>query len=55
LAPAKAIVNGGSYDGDQSLRAARPRAACVHFTGLATRWMDNGAYGYIDNVICYSF
>lgn len=36
--------------------AERPtRAAYVHFTQLDTRWMDNDAYGHVNNVVYYSF
>ena len=27
----------------------------VHFTTITTRWMDNDAYGHINNVVYYSF
>jgi acyl-CoA thioester hydrolase len=37
------------------MRAAKPRSAYVHFTGIPTRWMDNDAYGHVNNVIYYSF
>lgn len=30
------------------------RAAYRHFTPLATRWMDNDAYGHLNNVVYYS-
>jgi acyl-CoA thioester hydrolase len=26
-----------------------------HFTAITTRWMDNDAYGHINNVVYYSF
>ena len=30
------------------------RDAYRHFTSLATRWMDNDAYGHLNNVVYYS-
>ncbi|HET7794005.1 MAG TPA: thioesterase family protein [Rhizobacter sp.] len=30
------------------------RDAYPHFTPLATRWMDNDAYGHLNNVVYYS-
>ncbi|MEO8154678.1 MAG: thioesterase family protein [Rhizobacter sp.] len=39
--------------------SARPqpdgRDAYRHFTPLTTRWMDNDAYGHLNNVVYYSF
>jgi acyl-CoA thioester hydrolase len=32
-----------------------PRAAYRRFVPLATRWLDNDAYGHINNVVYYSF
>ncbi len=37
------------------MRSAKPRSSYVHFTELTTRWMDNDAYGHINNVVYYSF
>jgi acyl-CoA thioester hydrolase len=38
--------------------ASRPqpdgREAYRHFTSLTTRWMDNDAYGHLNNVVYYS-
>ena len=34
--------------------AAEPRSAYRHFTPLQTRWMDNDAYGHLNNVVYYS-
>ncbi|CAN5405823.1 thioesterase family protein [soil metagenome] len=31
-----------------------PRSAYRHFTSLPTRWMDNDAYGHVNNVVYYS-
>jgi acyl-CoA thioester hydrolase len=31
------------------------RAEYPHFLALATRWMDNDAYGHVNNVVYYSF
>lgn len=32
-----------------------PRAAYRHFHRIATRWMDNDAYGHVNNVVYYSY
>ncbi len=32
-----------------------PRSAWRHFQRISTRWMDNDAYGHINNVVYYSF
>ena len=32
-----------------------PRNAYPHFQSITTRWMDNDAYGHINNVVYYSF
>ena len=34
---------------------AQPRRAYRHFSPIATRWMDNDAYGHINNVVYYSY
>lgn len=34
--------------------APEPRDAYRHFTSLTTRWMDNDAYGHLNNVVYYS-
>lgn len=31
------------------------RAAYRHFRAIPTRWMDNDAYGHVNNVVYYSF
>ena len=31
------------------------RAEFAHFLALPTRWMDNDAYGHVNNVVYYSF
>ena len=31
------------------------RTAYRHFTDIATRWMDNDAYGHVNNVVYYSW
>ena len=31
------------------------RAEYRHFTTIETRWMDNDAYGHVNNVVYYSF
>ena len=35
--------------------APQPRSAYRHFSSISTRWMDNDAYGHINNVVYYSF
>jgi acyl-CoA thioester hydrolase len=38
------------------VRPAPPsRDAYRHFSSISTRWMDNDAYGHINNVVYYSF
>ena len=32
-----------------------PRSAYAHFMPITTRWMDNDAYGHINNVVYYSY
>lgn len=32
-----------------------PRQAFRHFDRISTRWMDNDAYGHINNVVYYSY
>ena len=32
-----------------------PASAFAHFTGISTRWIDNDAYGHINNVVYYEF
>ncbi|HEX5683168.1 MAG TPA: thioesterase family protein [Ideonella sp.] len=34
---------------------AEPRSAYCVFRTIGTRWMDNDAYGHINNVVYYSF
>jgi acyl-CoA thioester hydrolase len=34
---------------------ARPRSDYRHFKPITTRWMDNDAYGHVNNVVYYSF
>src|SRR5436190_24221789 len=34
---------------------ANPRTAYRHFRAIPTRWMDNDAYGHINNVTYYSY
>ncbi len=33
----------------------QPRDSYRHFCRITTRWMDNDAYGHINNVVYYSF
>ena len=35
--------------------APQPRGAYRHFSSISTRWMDNDAYGHINNVVYYSY
>lgn len=43
----------------EEARAPRPsaeaRAAYRHFLPIATRWMDNDAYGHVNNVVYYAY
>ena len=32
-----------------------PRSQFRHFETIATRWMDNDAYGHVNNVVHYSY
>ncbi|HKY87445.1 MAG TPA: thioesterase family protein [Pseudorhodoplanes sp.] len=32
-----------------------PRSAYRHFQDITTRWMDNDAYGHVNNVVYYSY
>ena len=38
-----------------SRRPPPTRAEFAHFLALPTRWMDNDAYGHVNNVVYYSF
>src|SRR5580692_5670217 len=35
--------------------SALSRDAYCHFLSIPTRWMDNDAYGHVNNVVYYSF
>lgn len=35
--------------------APQPRAAYRHFLPIQTRWMDNDAYGHVNNVVYYAW
>jgi acyl-CoA thioester hydrolase len=35
--------------------APEPRSAYRHFRRITTRWMDNDAYGHVNNVVYYSW
>ncbi|HEY1610660.1 MAG TPA: thioesterase family protein [Paraburkholderia sp.] len=35
--------------------AVLSRAAYHHFLSITTRWMDNDAYGHVNNVVYYSY
>jgi acyl-CoA thioester hydrolase len=34
---------------------AESRSAYAHFQSITTRWMDNDAYGHVNNVVYYSY
>ncbi len=34
---------------------AEPRSAYARFQAITTRWMDNDAYGHVNNVVYYSY
>lgn len=36
-------------------KPAETRAAFSHFHRITTRWMDNDAYGHVNNVVYYSY
>lgn len=36
-------------------KGPRPRSSYKHISAITTRWMDNDAYGHINNVVYYSF
>lgn len=36
-------------------KPAETRAAFAHFHQITTRWMDNDAYGHVNNVVYYSY
>ena len=36
-------------------RPPAARGEFAHFLALPTRWMDNDAYGHVNNVVYYSF
>ena len=38
-----------------SIAPAAARAAYRHFQAIPTRWMDNDAYGHVNNVTYYSY
>jgi len=40
---------------DPARRAPEPRSAYRAFREITTRWMDNDAYGHVNNVVYYSF
>ena len=42
-------------DGQQRAAVPLPRAAYRHFLAIPTRWMDNDAYGHVNNVTYYSY
>lgn len=35
--------------------APQPRSVFRHFSSIPTRWLDNDAYGHINNVVYYSY
>jgi acyl-CoA thioester hydrolase len=36
-------------------RSQDPRQTYRHFQAISTRWMDNDAYGHVNNVVYYSY
>jgi acyl-CoA thioester hydrolase len=44
-----------SSDSSEARPSAEPRSAFRAFRNISTRWMDNDAYGHINNVVYYSF
>ena len=50
--------NSATENANKNATAARPapqpREAYRHFSSISTRWMDNDAYGHINNVVYYS-
>jgi acyl-CoA thioester hydrolase len=42
-------------EGRDSVAPAGSRAAYRHFIAIPTRWMDNDAYGHVNNVTYYSY
>lgn len=36
-------------------KSPESRAAFAHFHQITTRWMDNDAYGHVNNVVYYSY
>jgi acyl-CoA thioester hydrolase len=41
--------------GESADRPGERRADYPHFRTMPTRWMDNDAYGHVNNVVYYSF
>jgi acyl-CoA thioester hydrolase len=49
-------MSSSSSSSDSSSRPrAEPRSAFRLFRPITTRWMDNDAYGHVNNVVYYSF
>jgi acyl-CoA thioester hydrolase len=49
-------VSEGKSDRPEAQKRTRPaRAAYKHFLSVPTRWMDNDAYGHVNNVVYYSY
>ena len=44
-----------SYAGSSSRPAPEPRRGYTAFRSIGTRWMDNDAYGHVNNVVYYSW
>ena len=42
-------------DTPQPRPAPAPRSQFRHFAPITTRWMDNDAYGHVNNVVYYSY
>ena len=55
-APPSAVRIAGDAAADVAILrpAPQPRSAFRRFSSISTRWMDNDAYGHINNVVYYS-
>lgn len=43
------------YHGEMMPLEAKQRSDFQHFHAITTRWMDNDAYGHVNNVVYYSW
>jgi acyl-CoA thioester hydrolase len=51
----RSIAPDDGSGGDANANAPRGREAYRHFLAIPTRWMDNDAYGHVNNVTYYSY